>query len=156
MTLSTYHNWQDNQVITSLKNIDKSIIGMDYPAITICANGLHLGNVEEAFFDDFNDWKTQNSERFNSTDEIALIQQFLHETFQIDVDSNINVMNIIDSMRTGDGVSPSDATLSNNNDDTSFNIDASASRMVMQNLMSCAGGEEDSTTSKNYWNSNLL
>ena len=130
MTVDTFISWQDNQVITTLKNIDKSIVGMNFPAVTICQTGLHMGQVEDAFFNDFNDWKNADAERINAKDETGLIQQFLSDTFQIEAGSNINVMNIIDAMSPSDGGKSISA------------------RMVMQNLLTCSSEKLSSVVSK--------
>ena len=99
LTIQSFNNWQDNQVITTLKNMDKPIAGMDFPAVTVCANGIHKDLVERALETNFEEWKL----RKNNNDDKSL-EQYMLETFQIE-DKNINILDIIDTMVAPSGES---------------------------------------------------
>ena len=112
LTIRSFNDWQDNQVITTLKDIAKPIKGMDFPAVTICANGLHVDLVEKVLFKKFEVWKVQN----NETEDKSL-DQYLLETFQIQT-KDTNILDILNTM-----VSPSD--------------ESTEANFVMQNQLAC-------------------
>ena len=57
ITLSVLHfsftDWQNDQVITNLKNKAKPVTELDFPAVTICGSGQHMGIVEKVMFNNF-------------------------------------------------------------------------------------------------------
>jgi hypothetical protein len=112
LTIQSFHNWQEHQVITTLKDMDKPIDGMDFPAVTVCANGLHRDLVERVLETNFEDWKLRKKDN-----EDKSLDQYMLEIFQIE-DENVNVLDIIDTI-----VAPSD--------------ESTEANFVMQNQLAC-------------------
>ena len=46
--ISSYNAWQDNMVVTNLRSTGRPVSQLDFPTVTICGSGLHMGNIEEA------------------------------------------------------------------------------------------------------------
>ena len=95
----SFYSWQDSLVITSLKDIDKSVAGMDFPAVTICPNGLHFNFAEAALIKEYNIWRLNKTQSIlNENDELSLIRQYLSEKFQFNDDTKINIIEILDAL----------------------------------------------------------
>ena len=47
-TTNVYTDWQDNLVITTLKNTAKDVTELPFPAVTICSEGLNMETVSKA------------------------------------------------------------------------------------------------------------
>ena len=97
LTMDSFNYWQSHQVITALKNVDKQVVGMDFPAVTVCGNGIHKGLVERALESNYIKW-VENKQG----NEDDLVERYMQETFQIQ-DNSINILDLIDTM-----VAPSD------------------------------------------------
>ena len=96
MMNSSYAFWKDNQVITTLKTSPKPVTDLNFPAVTICANGLHMDLVEKVLFNDFMKWKSQTSlNQANSFED--QLSQFMLERFQI-LDKGTNILGILNTM----------------------------------------------------------
>ena len=96
--VKSFNSWQDNLVITGLKDIDKSVAGMDFPAVTICPNGLHLSFAEAALIEEYTVWRSNITQSIlNKTEELNLIRQYLLDKFQINDDTKMNIMGILDA-----------------------------------------------------------
>ena len=78
MINTSYTSWQDNQVITTLKTTTKPITDLDFPAVTICAAGQHMDNVEKVLFDKFNQWVQSDTTRINRPVEDMFSEEGFH------------------------------------------------------------------------------
>ena len=117
---SSYTDWQDNQVITTLKTVAKPVADLHFPAVTICAAGQHMGNVEKALYNNFKNWdETQPDTQKSLEDRFA---QYMEETFQIR-DKDMNILDILNTM-----ISPSD--------------EASGADAVRQNELACSNNNK--------------
>ena len=112
LTMRSYNNWQEHQVITTLQAMDRSIEGMDFPAITICSSGLYKDLIIQALDADFNEWKMQR----NGNEE-DLLEEFMSVNFGI-ANNKISLMDIIDTF-----VSPTK--------------ESNEANMVLQNELAC-------------------
>ena len=111
MIISSYTTWQADQVITTLKTTTKSVKDLHFPAVTICADGLHMDLVEKVLFKDFIKWRKDSSESLE--DDFSM---FMLEMFQIQ-ENGTNILDILNTM-----VSP----------------ETSAANAVRKNQMACA------------------
>ena len=78
MINTSYTSWQDNQVITTLKTTTKPITDLDFPAVTICAAGQHMDNVEKVLFDNFDHWVQSDTTRINKAVQDMFSQEGFH------------------------------------------------------------------------------
>ena len=58
-TTNAYTDWQDNMVITTLKNTAKDVTELVFPAVTICSEGLNMDAVSKALARDFSEWASE-------------------------------------------------------------------------------------------------
>ena len=119
LIVKSFYSWQDNLVITGLKDIDKSIAGMNFPSVTICPNGLHLNFVEENLIKNYKDWKPSGNRDLTESEELYFVNKYLSETFQIMNDTKINIIDILDSL-------------------AALNEQSLTSKMVMKNALACS------------------
>ena len=89
-----FNDWQDNQVITPIKVLAKPIASLK-PAITICAPGLHFGQVEKVLYTNFKNWVERNT--FENTAADAAYAKYMDEEFQIE-EKGVNIMDILNTM----------------------------------------------------------
>ena len=121
----SYQDWQDNQVITTLKTVARPVSELQFPAITICGPGQHLGMVEKVLTNNFQNW---NKNRKGSRCEGSLKEDFafyMKTVFQID-DKEVNIMDILRTM-----ISP--------------NPEATGANAVRGNQVSCSRKEDQET-----------
>ena len=115
------------QVVTVLKDTAKPITEVPFPALTICASGLHMNDVEKKLTEDFKEWRLENSR--NETTKEAIdkdAEDFMQNRFQIEPSEQpISILNILDMM-----ISP--------------NVDASiAASSVRENAIACKKSTAD-------------
>ena len=103
LTIKSYNNWQDSQVVTTLQDMDRVVQGMNYPAVTFCAAGLHTDLVEEALLADYNEWKSGRK-----GNEEKSLEQFMSEKFEIH-DNKLSILDIIQTF-----VAPDDESIEAN------------------------------------------
>ena len=73
------------KVVTILKDTAKPITEVPFPALTICASGLHMNDVEKKVTKDFNEWRAENKR--NKTTKKAVnkdVEEFMLQRFQIE------------------------------------------------------------------------
>ena len=91
-------------MLTTLKDTAKPVTEVPFPALTICASGLHMNNVEAKLTRDFKDWRAENKKNKTSKEAISFdAEGFMLEMFQIQpVDSpteqQISILDILDMM----------------------------------------------------------
>ena len=85
--------WQNNKVVTQLKETELPVEQLDFPAITICSDGLNMDAVEKVIATDFEEWKKrQRVKRDDVEDNIDVedeIDKFLLTTYGIEGDQDI-------------------------------------------------------------------
>ena len=84
--------------MTTLKNTAKPITDLHFPAVTICASGLHMDNVQRKLAKNFVKWRADKKK--NETDRETLendIQEYMQKTFQIKTES-LSILDILDTM----------------------------------------------------------
>ena len=52
-----FQEWQNNKVVTQLKETELPVEQLDFPAITICSDGLNMDAVEKVVETDFEEFK---------------------------------------------------------------------------------------------------
>ena len=94
----------------------KPVADLHFPAVTICAAGQHMGNVEKALYNNFKKW--DEIQPFSQKSLEYRFGQYMEETFQ----SRKKGMNVLDILNIV--ISPSD--------------EASGANAVRENEMACA------------------
>ena len=69
MIYSSFTDWQDNQVVITLKTLAKPIKKLDFPAVTICGGGKHMELVEKVLYNNFRIWNVKQEKK--GTEETA-------------------------------------------------------------------------------------
>ena len=120
MVYSSFTSWQNNQVMTTLKTLTKPVTDLDFPAITICGSGQHMGLVEKVLYTNFKKWQDNQTINFNGNnameEDFAL---YMKDVFQVK-DHGTNILDILDTM-----IAPSS--------------EASGANGVRENQMACKG-----------------
>ena len=95
MIFETVTNWQDNQVITTIKTVAKPVTSLAFPAVTICGSGQYMKLAEKAFYNNFLKW---NKKRFGSETDgpNEAISEYLKEIFNIE--NGTNLFDILSTM----------------------------------------------------------
>ena len=71
LTLDTWTQWQEEQVVTTLKNTAKPVAEVPFPAVTICGIGNHMNNVEKKIQENFALWREENQRNQDTGDTSA-------------------------------------------------------------------------------------
>ena len=115
--------------MTTLKNTAKPVTDVQFPAVTICGSGFHMGNVEEKINRNFRKWRNETGRNSNDTDQIkADMVEYMEITFQIKPKQEgdqgpANIMDILDTM-------------------VASNVEASmAANAVRENVIACNQSE---------------
>ena len=93
MVSDSFSHWQMNQVITTLKTTTKPVTDLEFPAVTICADGQHLGLVEKVLFDMYSVWYEEQT----LAGAAPSLDKFMEELYQIDEEGE-SIMNILSTM----------------------------------------------------------
>ena len=110
LTLDTWNQWQEEQVVTTLKNTAKPVTEVPFPAVTICGTGNHMSHVERRIQENFALWRQKNQRNRTGSTVSKDIEDYMSETFQIDPTSTINeegnmpvsILDILDMMTAPD------------------------------------------------------
>ena len=94
---TSYSDWQDNQVITTLKSVAQPVTDHDFPAFTICGAGQHMGNVEKILYHNFKQWKQKQAVKDQHKSIEDSFAEYLKETFQIH-EKGTNILDILNTM----------------------------------------------------------
>ena len=84
LTLDTWTQWQEEQVVTTLKNTAKPVAEVPFPAVTICGTGNHMSNVEKKIQENFALWRIKNKRNKTGSAMLMDVEDYMRETFQID------------------------------------------------------------------------
>ena len=96
LTINTYQDWRENQVITTLSSTSKPVSELEFPTVTFCGAGLHIDLVQKMVYNYFHKWMGEKGyDQENITDEHFAI--YMREQFQIN-DTNTNILDILDTM----------------------------------------------------------
>ena len=84
MSISAFHNWKDNPVLTSVKTTGLPIEKIEFPAITICSQGSANDIIDAALFQQFKRYENKKVSEDKSFEELAFdkkIQKFLEDLY---------------------------------------------------------------------------
>ena len=83
-TLTMYTDWQENSVLTTLKTTAKEVTELEFPAITICSEGLNMDAVAKALEKDIDQWQSSSRSARNKREYNARAR-YMEEKFSISV-----------------------------------------------------------------------
>ena len=92
MIYTSFTDWQDNQVVITVKSLNKPISQQDFPAVTICAGGKHMGLVEKVLYNNFKIWNETQPRKEETMKE--RFSEYMKQTFQIN-DAGISIIDIL-------------------------------------------------------------
>ena len=96
LTINTYQDWRENQVITTLSSNSKPVSDLKFPTMTFCSQGLHMDLVQKVVYKNFKEWANKKGyDGENANDE--QIAEYLKDVFQIK-DDNRNILDILNTM----------------------------------------------------------
>lgn len=86
-----------------MKNTAKPVTEVSFPAVTICATGFHMSNVERKIHLNFQKWRIENSRASDDMTEIRKdMDEYMMTTFQIEPSKDdsepANILDILDTM----------------------------------------------------------
>ena len=84
MSISAFHNWKDNPVLTSVKTTGLPIEKIEFPAITICSQGSANEIIDAALFQQFKRYDNKKRSGDKSYQKLSLekrIQIFLQDMY---------------------------------------------------------------------------
>ena len=99
----SFNYFLTTQVVTTLKNTAKPVTEVQFPAVTICAAGFHMSNVEKKIGLNFQRWRNETGRRSNYADDIRKdMEEYMRTTFQIEPPKDgrkpPNILDILDTM----------------------------------------------------------
>ena len=141
-TTNSYFDWQDNLVITTLKNTAKDVTELEFPAVTICSEGLNMDAVSKALARDFTEWSDEKAKKVSALKsspnnpfvrlkrEVVDASAYMEEKFGISSDSEFSIFDVVNAM-------------------SSSNVEKSTSSDgVRKNQLACAKASKASKASK--------
>ena len=85
-----FQAWQSNLVVTMLKETELPVTKLDFPAITICNEGLNMEAVENVIEAEYEEWKQRTKRNaVEDNDVIKDVEKFLLTTYGIEGDQDI-------------------------------------------------------------------
>ena len=97
LVFSSYNEWQNNQVVTTLKTVAKPVTDLEFPAITICGAGQHMSNVERALYKNFNEWDQTQPESTREKELAERFEDYMREVFQI-TEKGLSIIDVMDTL----------------------------------------------------------
>ena len=88
ISLGVFQEWSSNPVITILRNTELPVSKLDFPAITICRQGLDMDSLEEHLEEEYQTWSKKNRDK-RQTYRSSDIDRFLDETFGLGTGESI-------------------------------------------------------------------
>jgi hypothetical protein len=114
-TTNAYNDWQENLVITTLKNTAKDVTELPFPAVTVCSAGLTMATVSRALSRDFAEWADTSASKAlhadpllaatrlkRATSEGTSASDYMLEKFGIPADSKYSIFDVLNAMSSGD------------------------------------------------------
>ena len=99
LTWDIWEQWEEEQVVTTLKNTAKPVTEVPFPTVTICGAGLHMTNVEKKIGENFVAWRRENARHEESMEDIEKdMEDYMAQTFKIETGSSINLLDILNTM----------------------------------------------------------
>ena len=100
---TAYSNWQENLVVTSLKNPAMPVSKLPFPAVTICTSGLDMEAVKDRLMEDFESWKADEGKTsVDQEEDKDHLEEFMKVRFEIDDISSKNIFDIIKALSSPD------------------------------------------------------
>lgn len=106
LSMDAFFDWRQNMIITRFENSELPVTEIDFPAVTVCSQGLNMDNVAKAVERDFTEWHTerrsvnQARRRREAEEEEESLQTlmaiYLKEKFDINEDDP-SILDIIQS-----------------------------------------------------------
>ena len=56
LSMDAFFDWRQNMIITRFENSELPVTEIDFPAVTVCSQGLNMDNVAKAVERDFTEW----------------------------------------------------------------------------------------------------
>ena len=90
-------------MVTTLKQTAKPVTDLSFPAVTICASGLHMDNVERKVGENFAKWREENNKKDNNKEAVEKdIKEYMHTVFHIKRNviksESVSILDILDTM----------------------------------------------------------
>ena len=82
----------------SFQDVAKPVTDLDFPSVTICSSGLNMEAVRRALYNDFANWKINNTGIENLDDQNAL-NKYLEEKYAMKVGEG-NILDTIKGMNS--------------------------------------------------------
>ena len=102
-SITAYVNWQENLVVTTLKDPAKSVASLPFPAVTICTSGLDMEAVKDRLMKDFNSWKEEKGKTsVDKEKDKAHLEEYMKVKFGIEDISSKNIFDIIKALSSPD------------------------------------------------------
>ena len=102
-SIVAYGNWQDNLVVTTLKDPAMSVSKLPFPAVTVCSSGLDMEAVKEKLLQDFHSWKREEGKTsVDKEEDKAHLGEYMKIKFEIDDISSKNIFDIIKALSSPD------------------------------------------------------
>ena len=109
-SITAYVNWQENLVVTTLKDPAKSVASLPFPAVTICTSGLDMDAVKDRLMKDFVSWKEEEGKTsVDKEEDKAHLEEYMKVKFEVD---NIRTKNIFDIVKALSSPDPQKTTRS--------------------------------------------
>ena len=98
-SITAYGNWQENLVVTSLKDPAMSVTKLPFPAVTICTSGLDMEAVKDKLMKDFDSWKEEEGKAsVDKEGDKAHLEEYMKMKFEIKDISSKNIFDIIKAL----------------------------------------------------------
>ena len=102
-SVTAFGNWQENLVVTTLKDPAKSVASLNFPAVTICTSGLDMEAVKDRLMKDFASWKEEEGKTsVDKEEDKALLEEYMKVKFEIEEISSKNIFDIIKALSSPD------------------------------------------------------
>ena len=116
MVYTFYFDWQEKPVMTSLKSLSKPVTELEFPAITICSSGHHMGQLNTVLYNNFKKWQAEELHEKNLSIEEKM-SLYLTNVFLIN-DTGTNLLDMLGTM-------------------IAHSEEAAAANMVRQEMLAC-------------------
>ena len=106
LSVEVYLEWQERQVVTVLADTELPVTELDFPAVTICSDGLNMNAVERALQKDLELWwekeEAKGARKKRSTPE-GSIDHFMMDKFNLEPGKSI--FDVLRALSTPEDVS---------------------------------------------------
>ena len=124
LSMDAFFDWRQNMIITRFENSELPVTEIDFPAVTVCSQGLNMDNVAKAVERDFYEWhqerrgnkvKERRKREAEKEDDVSspetlrrLMAIYLKEKFDINEDDP-SILDIIQSTSAVGGAAAAQA-----------------------------------------------